>query len=98
MVMRKLGARDPEAMAQIAQALGVWQESDGIVAAPEKAAAELERVFKSVGMPVRISGLDIPRESLPLIIENSLKNFNADPKREFVRERDLLLGVLEACW
>jgi hypothetical protein len=49
-------------------------------------------------MPVRISGLDIPRESLPLIIENSLKNFNADPKREFVRERDLLLGVLEACW
>ena len=48
--------------------------------------------------PVRVSELNIPRDSLPLILENSLKNFNADPKREFVRERDLLLSVLEACW
>jgi alcohol dehydrogenase class IV len=98
MVMRKLGARDPEAMALIAQGLGVWRDSDGLAAAPEKAATELERVFSSAGMPVRVSGLNIPRESLPLIVENSLKNFNADPKREFVRERDLLLSVLEACW
>ena len=98
MVMRKLGPRDPEAMALIAQGLGVWRESDGLPTAPEKAATELERVFSSVGMPVRVSGLNIPRESLPLIVENSLKNFNADPKREFVRERDLLLSVLEACW
>ena len=98
MVMRKLGPRDPEAMALIAQGLGVWRESDGLPTAPEKAATELERVFISVGMPVRVSGLNIPRESLPLIVENSLKNFNADPKREFVRERDLLLSVLEACW
>ena len=98
MVMRKLGSRDPEAMALIAQGLGVWRESDGIAAAPDKAAAELERVFKSAGMPVRLSELNIPRESLPQIVENSLKNFNADPKREFVRERDVLLAVIEACW
>ncbi|MEQ1774716.1 MAG: iron-containing alcohol dehydrogenase family protein [Burkholderiales bacterium] len=98
MVMRKLGARDPEAMALIAQGLGVWQESDGMNTAPDKAATELERVFKAAGMPVRVSQLDIPRASLPLIVENSLKNFNADPRREFVRERDLLLSVIEACW
>ena len=98
MVMRKLGRRDPEAMALIAQALGVWREGDAIDSAPEKAAAELERLFKSVGAPTRVSELNIPRESLPLILENSLKNFNADPKREFVRERDLLLTVLESCW
>ena len=98
MVMRKLGNRDPEAMALIAQGLGVWQESDGLAAAPEKAATELERLFKSAGAPVRVSELSIPRESLPRIVENSLKNFNADPKREFVRESDLLLAVLEACW
>jgi alcohol dehydrogenase class IV len=98
MVMRKLGARDPQAMALIAQGLGVWCESDGMEAAPEKAATELERVFKAAGMPVRVSQLGIPRDSLPLIVENSLKNFNADPRREFVRERDRLLRVLEACW
>ena len=98
MVMRKLGRRDPEAMALIAQALGVWREGDAIDSAPEKAAAEIERLFKSIGAPTRVSELNIPRESLPLILENSLKNFNADPKREFVRERDLLLTVLESCW
>ncbi len=98
MVMRKLGNRDPEAMALIAQGLGVWQESDGLTAAPEKAATELERLFQSAGAPVRVSELNIPRDSLPRILDNSLKNFNADPKREFVRERDLLLVVLEACW
>jgi alcohol dehydrogenase class IV len=98
MVMRKLGNRNPQAMALIAQGLGVWRDSDELDAAPEKAATELERVFKAVGMPVRVSALNIPRESLPLILDNSLKNFNADPKREFVRERELLLSVLESCW
>ena len=98
MVMRKLGARDAQAMALIAQGLGVWRETDGMDAAPDKAATELERVFKSAGMPVRVSELKIPRESLPSILEHSLKNFNADPRREFVRERDLLLEVLNACW
>jgi len=97
-VMRKLGHRNPEAMALIAQGLEVWRDGDSIDSAPEKAAGELERLFKNAGMPVRVAELKIPRESLPLILENSLKNFNADPKREFVRERDLLLGVLEACW
>jgi alcohol dehydrogenase class IV len=66
--------------------------------APEKAATELERVFGSVGMPVRVSALGIPRDSLPQVVENSLKNFNADPKREFIREREMLLELIEACW
>ena len=49
-------------------------------------------------MPVRLSQLDIPRESLGVVLENSLKNFNADPRREFVRERDKLRAALEAAW
>ena len=97
-VMRKLGSRDPEALALIAQGLGVWNEHDGLAAAPEKAAAEFERVLKSVGAPVRVSELGVPRESLPVILDNSMRNFNADPKREFIRERDYLGAVLESCW
>jgi len=58
----------------------------------------LESIFQSAAMPVRLSQLNIPRESLPQIVERSLKNFNADPKREFVRERDLLLETIEAAW
>jgi hypothetical protein len=35
---------------------------------------------------------------LSLVLEHSLKNFNADPKRDFVRERELLAGILESAW
>jgi len=97
-VIRRLGARDPVAMALIAQGLGVWQDGDDLAAAPERAAAELERVFGRASMPVRVGALGIPREGLPRIVENSLKNFNADPKREFVREREMLLELIDACW
>jgi alcohol dehydrogenase class IV len=97
-VMRRLGHRDPEAMCRIASALDVWREGDPVQDAPERAAAALEQAFRTIGTPTRLSQLDIPRESLPAILEHSLKNFNADPKREFVRERDLLLDVLESTW
>lgn len=97
-VMRKLGLRNPEAMALIAQGMGVWKEGDAIDSAPEKAAAELERLFARIGAPTRVSQLNIPRESLPQIVENSLRNFNADPKREFIRERDMLMELMQACW
>ena len=97
-VMRKLGGRDPEAMCRIAAALEAWREGDAVSDAPERAAKALEKTFHSIGMPTRLSQLDIPRESLQTILERSLKNFNADPKREFVRERDLLRDVLESTW
>ena len=97
-VMRALGHRDPEAMARIARALGAWSDGDALEAAPHQAAAALEAIFQSAQMPVRVSQLGIPRASLPQIVERSLKNFNADPKREFVRERELLLATLESAW
>lgn len=97
-VMRKLGSRNAQSMALIAQGLGVWREGDPLDAAPEKAAAELERLFKHVGAPTRVSELNIPRDSLPQIVDNSLRNFNADPKREFIREREMLQALMQACW
>jgi len=30
------------------------------------------------------------------VVEHTQRNFNADPKSEFVRERELLAAVLEA--
>lgn len=97
-VMRRLGSRNPEAMARIARALDCWSDADAPDAAPLRAAAALEQIFQSAGMPVRLSQLDIPQASLPDVVERSLKNFNADPKREFVRERELLLETIQAAW
>jgi len=93
-VMRHFGARDPAAMALIAQAFGV--AGDG--PAHERAAEAVDMVFAGMGMPTRLRELDIPRDSLSTILENSLKNFNADPKREFLRERENLMAALQAAW
>jgi alcohol dehydrogenase class IV len=93
-MIRHFGARDPQAMALIAQAFDV---TDGR-SAHERAAEAVERAFAQAGMPTRLRELDIPRDSLATVLENSLKNFNADPQREFLRERDALLTALEAAW
>jgi len=93
-VMRHFGGHDPEAMALIARAV----DADGEGPAHLRAADAVERLFAEAGMPVRLRDLDIPRDSLPAILESSLKNFNADPKREFLRERDALMAALEAAW
>lgn len=97
-VMRKLGSRDPEAMCSIARALGVWSDKDPVSEAPFRAADELEKIFASIDLPANLTELDIPRSSAEKILEASLKNFNADPKREFVKERDFLREVLDATW
>ena len=94
--LRRLGGRDPEAMARIVAALGMG----GVAAsdAPARIADRMDTVFRSLGMPTRLSELGIARERLPQVLELSLTNFNADPKREFVRESGTLREVLEAAW
>jgi alcohol dehydrogenase class IV len=94
-VLRRLGNRDPEAMTRIAAALGITAPASE---APHRIANRMDEVFRSLGMPVRLSQLGIARDKLPQVLENSLRNFNADPKRDFVHERDLLRDILEAAW
>jgi alcohol dehydrogenase class IV len=95
-MLRRLGSRDPEAMARIAGALGVGDAPPAEI--PERIAQKMESVFRSLRMPTRLSGLSIESAKLPLVLEHSLRNFNADPKRDFVRERELLSEILLAAW
>jgi|SRR5882672_2258276 len=95
-MLRRLGDRDPEAMAQIAAALDITGAPPEQV--PERIAQKMEAVFTSLGMATRLSGLNIARERLPQVLEISLRNFNADPKREFVKERERLATILDAAW
>ncbi len=97
-VLRRLGSRDPQAIAQLARGLGAWDDSMPLDEAPARAADHLDGFFAQLGMPTRLRDLNFPREGLDKVLENSLKNFNADPRREFVRERDLLHDVLQAAW
>jgi alcohol dehydrogenase class IV len=94
-MLRRLGHRDPDAMAQIAAGLGVAGAPAKI---PERIAERMEAEFAALGMATRLSALDIERARLPQVLDLSLTNFNADPRREFVRERDLLREILDAAW
>jgi len=49
-------------------------------------------------MPIRLSELDIPRESLSTIVEPLFKNFNSDRRREFRREHELRLATIKSAW
>ena len=93
-MIRHFGARDPEAMAVIAAVFDVTGDRP----AHERAAAAVEHAFTQAGMPVQLRELNIPHNSLAAILENSLKNFNADPRREFLREREAMMAALEAAW
>jgi alcohol dehydrogenase class IV len=96
--MRVLGGRDPEAHRRLAGFMGMDGSAGVADDLPERIACELERVFTRAGMPVRLSQLGIPRESLDTVLRHSLKNFNSDPLREFPREQAALEKALAAAW
>jgi len=95
---RRLGGRDPEAMARIARALGLSEADAAPARAPQCIADRLDASFGSLGMPTRLSQLGIERGVLARLVGHSLANFNADPKRDFAREPATLAEVLEAAW
>jgi alcohol dehydrogenase class IV len=102
-VMRAFGPRDPRATANMAVALGVLDAHAGrdeVAQAHHLAADAFEIRTRALGLPVRLSQLpvQVPRDQLPLIVQDSLKNFNADPKREFTGEVERLREVIDAAW
>jgi alcohol dehydrogenase class IV len=72
----RLSQDDDAAAAQVvAEALGLDPGSKPTRLA---IADELERLYRGVGMPIRLSALNIPRSALPLIAGQTVKNFNAN--------------------
>jgi alcohol dehydrogenase class IV len=95
-VLRKLGYRNAQEMQAIAHRLGI--AGTNAEDAPARAADFLAATFTKLGMPARLRDLQVPEDGLPALLEDSMKNFNADPKREFLAHRDELQDVLKACW
>jgi len=96
--IRCFGSRDPSAMAAIAGALDCPVRSGDLSAVHLEAADTVEAFFKKLAYPVRLRDVGVARDRLSEVVEFSTKNFNADPKREFLAERELLLKTLEMAW
>ncbi|MEO8441348.1 MAG: iron-containing alcohol dehydrogenase family protein [Betaproteobacteria bacterium] len=97
-MLRQLGDRDARAIGNLAENLGAAASGMPLSGAPAAAADYLEAVFSRLDMPTRVRDLDVPHDGLEKVMPYALKNFNADPKREFVREREFLYRVLQAAW
>ena len=69
---------DTQSARQVAEALGVWHANmDGRQAA--LAVADLlEKLYTRMGVPTRLRQLDIPRDDLRGIANDTVKNFNAN--------------------
>ncbi|MGH8663707.1 MAG: iron-containing alcohol dehydrogenase family protein [Burkholderiales bacterium] len=97
-VLRKLGYRNPREMVRIAEALEAFPAGAAETDAPARAADALARQFAALGMPARLRELEVPQAGLEPIVTDSMKNFNADPKREFLQHRAELAEALRVCW
>jgi len=69
---------DARSARQVSAALGVWRDGMDERQAGSAVADALEGLYRRVGVPISLRELGIPREELPLIANQTVKNFNAN--------------------
>ena len=69
---------DLQSAQQVAEALGVWRDGMNARQAALAVAELLEALYTRMGMPTRLRQLEIPREALRDIANETVKNFNAN--------------------
>lgn len=98
-VMRAVGGRNRKSALAIAQALGTGGPGVAEDDLPGRNADTVEALLQQLGMPVRLRETGIAKhEDLPTVLRGSLQNFNADPTRRMMKEKDFMGEVLESCW
>ncbi len=97
-VTRLTPPQDAASTARIAAALEVWQDGMSAEEATAATAEALESLYRSIGMPIRLHELDIPKQELPLLARDTLKNFNANPAVRAADYTDKMLALLQAAW
>ena len=69
---------DPDAARQVAEALGVWHGNMDARQSALAVADWLEDIYVRMGIPTRLRQLDIPRDDIRNIANETVKNFNAN--------------------
>lgn len=97
-VTRLTPPEDVAVAERIARGIGVWRDGMTSEQAATATADALDRLYDRIGMPSRLRALDIPKEDLPLLAKDTLKNFNANPSDRPDGYIDRMLRLLEAAW
>jgi alcohol dehydrogenase class IV len=90
---------DARAARQVAEALGVWHDNMDARGAAMAVADFLEALYGRMGAPTRLRQLDIPRDALRSIAEETVKNFNANAGlRSAAEQIEEALRLLECAY
>jgi alcohol dehydrogenase class IV len=95
--VRRLGASGGDGIRRMAEALGVAAASTPQAAA-DAAADALAAAYRAVEMPSRVRDLQIPEAELPLLAQDTLKNFNANRGARPGDQVQRMLELLRAAW
>ena len=83
----------------VAEALQVWRDDMDAREAAFTVADTLETLYTRVGVPTRLRQLDVPREDLPAVAAETVKNFNANAGVRSPEARiEAALRLLEAAY
>jgi len=94
--VRRLGASGGDGIRRMAEALGVAVSTPQ--AAADAAADALAAAYRAVEMPSRVRDLRIPEAELPLLAQDTLKNFNANRGARPDDQVRRMLELLRAAW
>lgn len=97
-VTRLTPPEDIAVATRIATALGVRRDGMAATEAAVATADALEVFYRAIGMPTRVHELDIPPDDLPLLAQDTLKNFNANAGARPTGYVDEMLRLLHAAW
>ncbi|MGE0417773.1 MAG: iron-containing alcohol dehydrogenase family protein [Acetobacteraceae bacterium] len=90
---------DDTSSRQVAEALKVWHANMSARQAALAVADLLEDLYTRIGVPTRLRQLDIPRDDLPNIAAETVKNFNANAGMRSPEEQVAdALRLLEAAY
>jgi alcohol dehydrogenase class IV len=90
---------DARAARQVAEALEVWRDGMDARQAALAVADKLEAVYSRVGVPIRLRQIEIPRDDLQTIADETVKNFNFNPGLRSVQDQIKdSLRLLEAAY
>lgn len=97
-VTRLLPPDDLQTAQRIAEAIGVWKDGMDSPTAAAATADALDGIYRRIGMPTRLNELNIPKADIPLLAEDTLKNFNANPGARSEDQVAHMTRLLEAAW
>jgi alcohol dehydrogenase class IV len=92
-------AVDARSARQVAEALGVWRDGMDGRAAALAVADTLDALYTRIGVPTQLRQLQIPRDDLRAIANETVKNFNANAGMRSPQEQvEDALQLLEAAY